>query len=46
MFIVAAGFSERLLHHTMPLQVCNKSDRNKKGEEVVFNRNVPTCMCF
>lgn len=46
MLIVAAGFLERLLHHTMLLQVCNKSNSNEKGKEVVFNRNVPICMHF
>lgn len=34
MLIAAAGFSERLLHDKRLLQVCNKSNINKKGEEV------------
>lgn len=35
MLIVAAGFSERLLYDKVLLQVCNKSNINKEGEEVV-----------
>lgn len=33
MLFVAAGFSERLLHDKMLLQVCNKSNINKEGED-------------
>lgn len=46
MLIVAAAFLESLLHHTVLLQVSNKSNSNEKNEEVVFNRNVPSCMHF
>lgn len=44
--LIVAGFLERLLHHTILLQVRNKSNSNEKGEEVGFHRNIATCMHF
>lgn len=35
MLILAAGFSDRLLRDKMLSKVCNKSNINKEGEEVV-----------